>query len=346
MSTDQTKVRLVDIARKAGVSRAAVGHVLNHSGADNVRVSQDTRERILKIAREMNYRPNRAAQQLRGRPTKMLGVILNTVNTSVFSARLSAIEIEAHRRGYRMVIGQVHGSADEIRGYLDDFLDRGIDGVLCLFDVMNETRSELAPVFENRQGIVWHASPVLSSQPYVRVDTASAIRQIMDHLIAQGRRRIGLELWSESDQLMSVRQEAWKEAHRAHGLEIDEKLIWIGAERSQLPTRSIVENCIQQLVLQNGADAIVASNDEWAASVVQGLRRHGKRVPEDVAVTGYDNLPLCEIIEPSMTSIDQSHAEYATAALDLIEYSLRNPNAETPEIRVIQPKLVIRESTE
>lgn len=345
MPSDHHKVRLVDIAKKAGVSRAAVGHVLNHSGINNVRVSAETRERVLKIAQEMNYRPNRAAQQLRGKPTHMLGVILNTVNTAVFSARLSAIEVEAQRRGYRMVIGQVHHDPAEIQGYLDDFADRGIDGVLCLFDVMQDVRTALQPIFTGRTGMVIHAAPILKSQPSVRVDTAAAITQLVDHLAARGRKRIGLEVWNPTDQLMTVRLEAWKSALQARKLSASSKLVWVNPEATQKPSREAIEHCIQHLAINQKVDAIIASNDAWAVRIIQGLRRRGLHVPKDVAVTGYDNLDLGEIIEPNLTTIDQSHEEYAVAALDLMEQTLKAPNRQVAEERVIQPRLVIRDST-
>lgn len=345
MSIDSQKVRLVDIAKKAGVSRAAVGHVLNHSGLNNVRVSPETRERVLKIAHEMNYRPNRAAQQLRGKPTHMLGVILNTVNTAVFSARLSAIEVEAQRRGYRMVIGQVHNDLQDIQGYLDDFNDRGIDGVLCLFDVMQDTREALQPIFKGRSGMVLHAAPILKFQPSVRVDTAAAIKLLVDHLVERGRKKIGLELWNQADQLMAVRLEAWRAALQAHGLPHPDEYIWEDRGGSQRPTREGVDACVQQLAVDQQVDAIIASNDEWAARLIQGLRRRNLSVPKDVAVTGYDNIDIGEIIEPALTTIDQSHEDYAVAALDLMEESINKPRQERGEQRLVQPRLIIREST-
>jgi len=345
MSIDHQKVRLVDIAKKAGISRAAVGHVLNHSGVNNVRVSPETRERVLKIAQEMNYRPNRAAQQLRGKPTQMLGVILSTVNKAVFSARLSAIEIESAKRGYRMVIGQVHNDPQEIQGYLDDFADRGIDGVLCLFDVMQEMRTALQPVFKGRTGIVVHAAPILKSQPSVRVDTSAAIHLLVNHLVERGKKRIGLELWSQADQLMSLRMTAWKKALQSHRLPASARQIWKNPEASQQPTRETVDACVDYLAMEQKVDAIIASNDEWAARLIQGLRRRGLQVPQDVAVTGYDNIDISEIIEPALTTIDQSHADYAVAALDLMEHLLQQPRAASVEERIVIPRLIIREST-
>ncbi|MEW4452958.1 LacI family DNA-binding transcriptional regulator [Bremerella sp. JC817] len=345
MADEPRKVRLLDIANKAGVSRAAVGHILNNSGADCVRVSEATREKVLKIAAELDYRPNRAAQRLRGMPTKIVGVILDTVNMAVFSARLAAIEAEAHTRGYRLMIGQVHHDPDEIKTYLDDFIDHGMDAILCMFDVMQDIRPKLKKVFRNREHIILHSRPILKTQACVRVETSSAIEQLVDHLADRGREKIAIQLWSPTDHLMSIRSDAWKENVKRRKLASSSSLIWTNPEATQKPSREAIDDCIQKLVVKNGADAIIASNDEWAVRIIQGLERHGCAVPKDVAVTGYDNLDIADVIEPGLTTIDQCHAEYAKQALDLVEESLAGTLTPAKKLRVIRPKLVIRESS-
>src|SRR5687767_11001013 len=99
--------RLVDVAARAGVSRVTAAQVLNGSGGRTVRVGEETRQRVLEVARHLGYTPNRIAQQLRGVRSRMLGVILDTVNMPVMYARLSALEEKARSRGYRLIIGQV-----------------------------------------------------------------------------------------------------------------------------------------------------------------------------------------------------------------------------------------------
>ncbi|SFI29315.1 LacI family DNA-binding transcriptional regulator [Planctomicrobium piriforme] len=345
MSGSGRNTRLIDIARQAGVSRAAVGHILNHSGKDRVRVSEETRARVLKIANELDYRPNRAAQQLRGKPNEILGVILDTVNIAVFSARLAAVEAEAHRRGYRLMIGQAHHDPKEIQTYLEDFSARGIDGVLCLFDVMEDLRKDLQTIFRGQPGAVIHAAPVVKSQPCVRVDTAAAIRLLVDHLVERGRRRIGIQLWSMSDQLMTLREQAWKDAVRQHRLPAGQQLVWVNPLAKQKPTPDVVDACIQQLVIEQKADAIIASNDEWAVRLIQGLRRRNLEVPRDVAVTGYDNLDIADVIEPGLTTIDQCHAAYAEAAVDLMLAAQTGKLSTSDRVRIVQPRLIVRDST-
>ncbi len=344
MGTGERKVRLQDIAEQAGVSRAAVGHILNNSGADCVRVSKETREKILKIAKELGYRPNRAAQHLRGMPTRLIGVLLDTVNLAVFSARLAAIEAEAHARGYRLMIGQAHHDPTEISTYLDDFADHGMDAILCLFDVMQDIRPGLKKIFQGRKNVILHSMPILSSQPCIRVETSTAIGLLVDHLAERGRKRIGIQLWSPSDRLMSIRQDAWKLNVEQWRLPSSESLVWTNPEQKQKPTREAVDLCIQSLVIENKADAIIASNDEWAVRIIQGLQRNGISVPEAVAVTGYDNLDIADVIEPSLTTIDQCHEAYAKEALNLVEELISGTLLPSNRVRVIMPELVVRES--
>ncbi len=319
--------------------------MLNQSGAASVRVSEETRQKVMRIAQQMDYRPNRAAQQLRGVPTQTLGVILDTVNLAVFSARLAAIEAEARLRGYRLLVGQAHHEAAGIKDYLDDFSDYGVDCVICLFDVMDDIRPRLKSVFRGHKRVIVHSSPILKNQACVRVETSSAIDQLVAHLVERERKRIALQLWSPTDHLMTIRREAWQAQVKRHNRTSAAALVWTNPQETQKPTREMIDLCIAHLVTKHRADAIIASNDEWAVRLVQGLERAGYRVPEDVAVTGYDNLDIADVLEPGLTTIDQCHHDYAQAVLDLVEAMMQDTLTPASRTRVIQPKLVVREST-
>ncbi|MFI4873981.1 MAG: LacI family DNA-binding transcriptional regulator, partial [Blastopirellula sp. JB062] len=229
--------------------------------------------------------------------------------------------------------------------YLDDFADHGMDAILCMFDVMQDIRPKLKKVFRDRGNIILHSSPILKTQPCVRVETSSAIEQLVDHLADRGRKRVAIQLWSPSDHLMSIRCEAWKEHVKRRKLAASDSLVWTNPEATQKPSRDAIDDCIQSLVVKNKADAIIASNDEWAVRIMQGLHRRGYAVPKDLAVTGYDNLDIADVIEPGLTTIDQCHAAYAKAALDLVEETLQGPIPPSERLRVIRPELIVREST-
>lgn len=339
-------VRLIDVAEKAGVSRSAVGHVLLGTGAGAIRVGDATAEQIRLIAAELGYHPNRAAQQLRGASTQTLGVLMDTVNAPIMNDRLAAMEREASTRGYRLLIGQLHGDLDALRAYLGDFSSRGVDAIFCLFDVTSGRADRLLPLLGGRDDVVLHGKALGPDGYCVRVDTAQAVAILVNHLVDQGRRRIALQLEGVTDELMAIRREAYLAAVKAHGAPVDESLIWTDPGETVDPTAKTVGDAIDSLIVGAQADAVIASNDLWAAALIQGLKARGHRVPEDVAVTGYDNLHLGTILDPPLTTIDQQHERYAQAAVDLL-VQLATGHSTTPantRTIIIPPKLIVRRS--
>ncbi|QNN22505.1 LacI family transcriptional regulator [Planctomycetales bacterium ZRK34] len=346
MTDTKGPARLSDIAKAAGVSRVAVGRVLNGSGGDHVRVSEATREKILTIARRMNYRPNLMAQQLRGVRSQLFGVILDTVNAPVMYSRLSALEQEAGRRGYRLMIGQVHSDPTGIDAYLDDFESRGVEGVICLLDLMRGYRSSLDPSLAHRRNIVMHGQPLRPGGMCVRVDTADGVFQATGHLLDRQRSRVGMLLWNEEDALCDLRREGYQAACQSRGIEVDDELIYNADCQTADPTDDVIERAIDVLVDERGAEAIVAPNDVWAVRLIKRLGARGRRVPDEVAIVGYDNLDIAEAVEPELTSIDQQHTQYAAAALDLLcETAGGGQKSTSGRTVTIKPLLRVRRSS-
>ncbi len=340
------RVRLIDVAQEAGISRVAVGQVLIGTGGPRVRVSAATRQRVLEIANRLGYRPDRIAQQLRGARSKMLGVVLDTGNLPVMFDRLGALEVEARRQGYRLMVGQAHRDPARIGQYLDDFEGRGVDGTIFLFDLLQGYDGQLGPVFANRGAVVFHSKALVPGAACVRVDTASGIRQSVTHLLERGRRRIALALGNPADQKMEIRRLGYLLEFAARDLPVDETLIWSTQSELEIPTREILDRAIDVLICGKKADAIIASNDVWAVRLVQRLKDRGFRVPDDVAMIGYDNLDLSTVIDPALTTVDQDHPAYAKAVLQLMHEMMEHPGKPAAEQEiVIVPKLIVREST-
>jgi DNA-binding LacI/PurR family transcriptional regulator len=333
-------VRLIDVARAAGVSRVAAAHVLNGAGTGSVRVSPATRERIEGIARGLNYRPNRAAQQLRGVPSGLIGVIFDSQWPTNFQ-RLSMLEQAGIARGLRFMVGQVHGDPRLVERYLDDFESRGVQGILCVVDLHRRYYDEMRPLFAPRRDVVFHGRALVEGASCVRVDTEDGIRQSVAHLLDRGRQRIGLLLSNSSDQFMQFRRDGYEAEFAARGLLIDPALAWCAESESGTPEQALLDQAIDGLVRDAGADAVIAADDVWAVRLIQRLKARGYCVPDDVAVVGYDNLDLATVIEPALTTIDQQHETYARLAIDL----LAGLHQAAPTMATVKPKLIVREST-
>ena len=338
-------VRLVDVARAAGVSRVAAAHVLNGAGNASVRVGEKTRQRIEAIARKLQYRPNRAAQQLRGVPSGLVGVIFDSQWPTNLH-RLSSLERAGIDRGLRFMVGQVHGDARLSARYLDDFQDRGVEAILCIVDLKRDYLAEIRPLFQGRRNVVFHGRALTDEGLCVRVDTEDGIRQSVAHLLERGRQRIGMLLSHSGDEFMTYRMAGYAAEFAARGMAVDRKLLWSAESSSGLPDEATLNRAIDELFKVQKVDSMIAADDVWAVRLIQRLKARGYRVPDDIAVVGYDNLDLATVIDPALTTIDQQHAEYAEAAIDmLLKVTQQEAVTEADRVRVIRPRLVVRDST-
>lgn len=335
---------LTDIAVAAAVSRSAAARVLLGTGGESVRVSAATRERIEAAAQRLNYSPNRLAQQLRGVSSRTIGVILDSQNTPVMSQRLFALESVASRSGYRLIVGRTHGQVETLREYVADFSGRAVEAIFCLFDLEPGRDERVKLCFGDFRKVVFHGRPAWRAGYSVRVDTESAINDCVDHLMVLGRKMPALALWhGAQDELMELRKSAFLKRMAKHGRK---GIVWDAGVEGGLPPPNVLDLGIDYMVKKRKADAILASNDIWATRFILEMQRNGMRVPEDVAVVGYDDLDIASVISPALTTIDQCHEDYAEAALKLllaVAAGRRIPVRE--RIRTITPRLIIREST-
>ncbi len=337
------RATLSDIAREAGVSRSAVARVLLGTGGEQVRVSEATSRRIEAAASQLRYTPNRQAQQLRGVSSKTIGVILDTQNVAVMSQRLFALESAASRQGYRLLVGQTHGQVEALQEYAADFTGRAVEAVLCLFDLVPGRDARVRECFHGFRKVVFHARPAWKGGYCVRVDTEAAIDACVDHLVAGGKRNPALALWNcAGDELMERRRNAFLQRLSLHACK---GIVWDAGAKTITPSPAILDNGIDFMVRKCRADSIIASNDIWATRFMLKLQAAGKRIPEDVAVIGYDNLDIASVISPALTTIDPSHDDYAAGALRLLlDVAADRRIATNQRTIVVQPKLVIRAS--
>jgi DNA-binding LacI/PurR family transcriptional regulator len=338
------RITLNDVAQTAGVSRTAAAKVLLGTGGDHVRIGDDAKKRVREAARKLNYHPNRAAQLLAGAKTHIFGVLMDTVNTSIMNDRLAAIEKEASRQGYRLLIGQIHGNTETLNDYLLDFDSRGAEAIFCLLNLTHSREKQLQKILGERRNIVMHGKAFSKGQFCVRVDTAYAITKMVKHMVQCGYQRIGMQLENMDDEFMVLRKDAYIDAMQSLGCTVDTNLIWTATDKAPMPSQQTLDACCAHLLDRHKADAVIAANDLWAVRLIQHLKNKGYSIPGDVAISGYDNLDIATIIDPPLTTIDQQHTPYAKAALKLL---IALDTGRQPEQRTvtIKPKLIVRAST-
>lgn len=331
---------LASISRATGLAVTTVSEILRNKPG----YSEATRAKVMEAARKLSYRPNSAARQLRGGRSGVIAALIGQDNPQANFDRLAALERVAYSRGYRLMIGQIHGAEDRLEEYMLDFAARGVDGVFWLhqpFATKDEVPADVAGRIGN---IVSLDHPSGPGGGCVRIDYAAGISQAIAYLVRGGRKRIGLAVAAagvKGDPLFA-RLQGFKQGLQEQGLPFHKERVWVG-DRAETPNAAHLQDVIRQLVSGEKCDAILASNDVWAAELLRTAKRGGLRIPQDLAVVGFDNLMFAALCDPALTTIDQQHEAFATAAVTMMEQMLSSKEAQQREV-VIQPKLVVRES--
>lgn len=336
------RVRLIDVAKRAEVSRAAVARVLLGTGKDSIRVSEAKSALIRKHAKEMNFQVDKSAQMLAGKSSKIIGVLIDSYAPQVRFKTLSVVEEILAKRGYRLIIGQTHDNYENFKSYIADFASRRVDAIICFaheypeFDVSREFNS-----FDN---VVFVGCPKqLKNTSFVEVDIKKGIQKLVIHLSAAGRKKIAL-FYPGTDALsVKQRMDGYKIELQAQGIPFDDELVYSCLNNPPL-TKDYSE-VIKYLVGERKVDAIIANNDIWAVNLIKYLKRNDIRVPQDVAVAGVDDLDVAKMIDPELTTINQKTKEQGKAIAEILLHMIDKKNRNTPQQIIIEPELIIRKST-
>jgi LacI family transcriptional regulator len=329
-----------DVAARAGVSIKTVSRVVNRE--PNVR--EETARRVHQAIRELSYRPNFSARNLASPRAYLIAVLYDNPSdnyiASVLAGVLSACE-EAHY-GVLLrpcdvtsprLIEHVHETVAQRRAsglvLTPPLCDH--DALLRALDAEGTHYASIAPYDEHR------------GKPFVSVDDRRASRDLTEYLLGCGHRRIGFIKGHPLHGVTSRRLLGYRDAHREHGVAVDERLIAGG----MFSFESGVEACRRLLHLPERPTAIFASNDDMAAGVLHAAHELGVDVPEELSVAGYDDTPIARYVYPSLTTVRQPIRAMAQGAVECLVRSIRQrPDrpADGPLTQRFEYELVIRNS--
>ncbi len=330
---------LEEIAKLAGVSRSTVSRVVN----DHPHVRDQVRERVWQVVRETGYQPHAAARSLVTRRTRVVGVIIPEAVTTLFTDPFFPLLLcgvtetcNAHR--YYLMLSLFNDPAGQEEMYRRVVRSGHLDGVIVASTRLDD------PIVSKllREGMPF---VIVGCYPdehvnYVDVDNIGGAQMAVEHLIRLGHRRIAtitgpLNMIAGRDRLLGYRQ-----ALAAHQLQVDEALILEGdfTETSgQVAARRL---------LALSATAVFAASDIMAVGALKALREAGLQIPHDLALVGFDDVPLATAVEPALTTVHQPIERLGSMAADLLLNLLEHPPDErAPAHKIILPcKLAIRDS--
>jgi LacI family transcriptional regulator len=330
---------LEEIAKLAGVSRSTVSRVVNEQ--PNVR--QQVRERVWQVVHETGYQPHAAARSLVTRRTRILGVLIPEAVTTLFTDPffphlLCGITQTCNSQRYHLMLSLFNDPAGPEAMYQRVVRSGHLDGV-----VVASTRVDdplIARLGKDGVPFVLVGRHPDERVSYVDIDNVAGARMAVEHLIRLGHRRIGTITGSLNMTSGADRLEGYRQALEAYRLPVDDDLI---AEGDFTEASGIAA---ARHLLSLPVSAIFAASDIMAVGALKAIREDGLRVPHDVALVGFDDLPLASAVQPPLTTVRQPIERLGSMAADLLLNRLENPpEGQAPAHHIVLPtKLIVRES--
>jgi len=346
--SNNKRVRMVDVAARVRCSQAAVSHALSGTGVGQIRLSPERIAEIRRVAAEMGYQPNYAARQLTGKRSHVIGVVVDVLLTATHARILAWIQHLAYQLGLHVLVMQTANETSRVQQAVDQYTRRGLEGLIYvayLNDAHWSAAAEVLAACPNLVSVL--GRPTIEGSPYIDVDVADGAGQSVMHLVDSGRQNIVLLLDDLESSWNRSRRDGFLEAHRHLGRDVNEDHVCVADDRidwSQPDPDARVDRMIATLIDGRGADAIV-TDDTMAGLLSQGLARRGIRVPQDVALVGHGNEVLVHFTYPRLTTIDIRIHEVMERAVNTLAASIEDCPPPQVNSEVIQPKLLVREST-
>jgi LacI family repressor for deo operon, udp, cdd, tsx, nupC, and nupG len=330
----KNRTKMTDVARLAGVSVATVSRALAASGP----VSAAARRRIEKALQATGYTLNSVARSLRRQESRTIIVIVPDVGQQFFSIVLRGIEERAIAIGYSVLVGN---SAHDVRRealYAEHVMAGRADGLILVNGRLPRFGPDAKP---------WLPPIVVVSErisgidlPMVGVDNAAAAETAVRHLLELGHRRIAHIAGGRRNAMTAERSSGYRQALRNFGLVPVADLVSYGDYSIESGTRA----ARALLDLSRPPTAIFAANDDMAIGAMNEAKARGMRVPEDISVVGFDDVPFAASCDPPLTTIRQPFFDMGTAAMDTL-YGLLKDQPPKPHIRLLPTDLMIRQTT-
>lgn len=327
-------VTIQDVAKEAEVSVATVSRVLNNSPS----VNPETRERVQQIIERLNYRPNLLGRNLRRSETKMILVLLPSISNPFYSKIVRGIEDIAHLNGYNILLCNTNGDSQRERVYIDLLRNRLADGIIVMAsDLDKDELSDIGKQFPVVQCCEYKEGARVS---HISIDNVNAAYNMMQHLISLGHRRIGMVGCNNKNVSSIQREEGYKKALQDYNIEYDSNLIKYGDysfKSGQVAAKAFLN-------MKDRPTAVFAISDMMAIGVLKELKNNGIKVPDDIAVAGFDNINIASMYDPALTTISQHQYDLGCTSMELLLKQVRGEQEE-PQDLFLDYELIIREST-
>ncbi|WP_209596336.1 LacI family DNA-binding transcriptional regulator [Ruegeria sp. HKCCSP351] len=334
MSKHRSAPTLDDVAKAAGVSTATVSRCLNNPQ----QVVEATRKRVLSTVEELGYTPNFAARVMAAKRSFTIGAIIPTMENAIFARGLQAFQEEIHQRGYTLLVSSSAYEPEAEKDQIRTLVARGADGLLL---IGHDRDADIYDYLDRRKVpalVAWSFLPD-KPVPSVGFDNRKAMKAMADQIIRQGHTRLAtISGISSGNDRARLRIAGIKSAMAEHGLQPDDLMVIEATyefENGATAFRDLMAS-------DTPPTAVLCGNDVLAVGALRQAQKMGLRVPDDVSITGFDDIEIARIVIPALTTVHVPHREMGQkAAQELIRMIETNSSGQSLELST---HLVTRDS--
>ncbi|HXL03059.1 MAG TPA: LacI family DNA-binding transcriptional regulator [Candidatus Atribacteria bacterium] len=326
-----------EVARLSGVSIATVSRVINNKES----VSKETAEKVWKAVRLLNYQPNLLARSLRSQQSRLLGLLVPDIESPVFGRLAKYLEEAASKKGYSLIFCNTNDNPEKEKKYLEILIQRQIEGII-FSRVLDESLLFKTPQLSKIPYVVLDRTLEKEEAPTIKLDNYAAGALAASHFLNLGHKKFACLSGPLRIKICRERFYGFLDTLEKSGMSLREELIEEGDFKMDEGRKAM--NRILTVSLFEQPTAVFSMNDLMALGAIQAIKERGLSVPGDVSIIGLDNIPLCDVISPPLTTVAQPFDEMAKEGINLLSKLIEGKKIRRTTI-VVQPELVIRNST-
>lgn len=333
-------ITIKDIAEKLNISVATVSRAMRNSPE----IKKETKLAVLQMAKEMDYHPNLLASSLSSKKSKVIGVVVPTINRYFWSNSIAGIENVAYEKGYKVMIFQSGESYEKEAAIVETLANSRVDGIIIAFSKETHTFDHIQHILDREIPVVLFertCDAIHTSK--IKTDDVSGAREMVNHLIAQGKKNIGYIGGPMTLGVCRERYEGFRLALEESGLPVKQELV-VSLDDF---TFELAAEALETLWKQDPKpDAIFCFADILAIGSLHRALKKGIKVPEELAIAGFGNDITGRFITPSISTMSQPSFEMGQMAAQIILDGVESDDETVQTVeRMISPTLTVREST-
>mgnify|MGYP001770511877 CR=1 FL=1 len=324
-----------DVAKLAGLSKTTVSRVINNQPY----VSEEKKQLVLEAMKRLGYVPNSSARSLRNQKTEIIAVIIPRVMNPFFGQFVESLEIVASQYHYQLIVCQTLYSAKKELDYLNLLKTKQVDGVI-MTTLLNGWEA-VEPFLEYGPIILCNEFDEQANVPMIHMDQNYGGYVATKHLIDQGYNKIAFCCGNVNSNVSRAREEGFRKALREAGLYLPEQYIF-----RNVFTFEDGKNVLRKMMeMVEAPTAVFTGSDEVAAGMISESKRLGVRVPEELAVVGFDNQAITELMEPMITTVNQPVKEMGHLAMEVMMEKIKTRRYKEREVHLLSLTLIVRDSS-